>query len=517
MHSISNWFNPYLAGIKNPRLRAIINYTCLFLLLNTSAFYTHAQLATRPIARFSFNNADSEDEISRQKIKLVGASYTEDRFGNANHAVFLSGNADSYINLGNSNKVKPKTGSIVLWIKIENAVWAGKGIRINPILITRCDTSADFYEAFSIHYELDTKKVAFSTTKDSTLQVNHFTSIFKQNKWHQIVVTYDFNTSVLYLDGKLQSRLPKKFETRFLLTDSVLIGNTGSKKNERYLKADVDDIEFYDKVLTEDEVQELFNTPNPNKNSTILNWLLEGLILIIIIILLYFLIKHQLKKGILKEKQHLELQNKLLETELRVNRASMNPHFLFNSLNALHNFILNNEIDNASDYLVKFSKIIRKILDSNMHESISLELEIELLERYLEIENLRFEENIIYTISIEESLPVSSITIPIMMLQPFIENAIWHGLLNKKGEKIISISFSLYQEKYISCIIEDNGTGRKKNEAGFLEKKSLATAFVLQRLELLNKIHRLNSSLVIEDKPDNTGTIVKITLPILNK
>jgi hypothetical protein len=476
----------------------------------------NGQVYPEPIAKFSFNNSSDVDEVSKRKIKLIGTNFTEDRFGNTDHAVFLSGHAESYINLGNYKALKPKSGSISLWVKIENKVSAGTGLWVNPILITKCDTLDSFYEAYSIYFDPEEKKIAVSFTKDSTKQLNHFTPI-KQNKWHNIAITYDYNSSALYLDGKLRSTYHKNFETRFLETDSVLIGKTGNKRNQRFLKANIDDINFYNKVLTADEVYELFVAPDPNKNKIILNWVLICVAVILFGVVIYLVIKYQVKKAVVKEKQRLELNNKLLETELRVNRASMNPHFLFNSLNALHNLILNNEIDNASDYLVKFSKLIRKILDSNMYESISLELEIELLELYLEIENLRFEENIKYTITIDESLSTTSIHIPIMMLQPFIENAIWHGLLNKAGEKTVNISFSLYEANYIYCIIEDNGTGRKKTGFDIIDKKSLATGFIVQRLDLLNRIHKLKCSLVIEDKPDNTGTIVKIILPILNK
>ena len=102
-----------------------------------------------------------------------------------------------------------------------------------------------------------------------------------------------------------------------------------------------------------------------------------------------------------------------------------------------------------------------------------------------------------------------------MMLQPFVENAIWHGLLKKEGEKLLRISFSVVKDSYVLCIIEDNGPGRKKNDDVDLEKSSLATGFIEQRLNLLNRIHRLNCSLTIEDKPDGGGTVVKILLPIL--
>lgn len=494
------------------------NSPYLFFLLFVFAIVTNtkAQLSKEPVARFTFNDGSNIDEINKQKIKLVGVHFTDDRFGNSNNAVFLSGHAESYINLGSYKVLKPKKGTIVLWVKIENQVAAGTGLMVNPIIITKCDTLDNFYEAYSMYYDPEEKKIAVSFTKDSTEQLNHFSSPIKQNKWHHLAVTYDNNISTFYLDGKENSTYPKNFETNFLEADSVLIGSTGNKKNQRFLKADIDDIEFYDTVLTAEEINKLYNAPNPNKNTILLNWLLAILFFMVVSVILYFVIKQRVNIAVKKERQRLELNNKLLETELRVNRASMNPHFLFNSLNALHNLILNNEIDNASDYLVKFSKLVRKILDSNMHESISLELEIELLDLYMEIENLRFEENIKYTIITEDSLVSSATRIPIMMIQPFVENAIWHGLLNKTGDKVINISFSLFEKKYIYCIIEDNGTGRKKSRSSLIEKKSLATGFVKQRLDLLNKIYDLKCSLIIEDKPNNQGTIVKIILPILN-
>ena len=103
-----------------------------------------------------------------------------------------------------------------------------------------------------------------------------------------------------------------------------------------------------------------------------------------------------------------------------------------------------------------------------------------------------------------------------MMLQPFIENAIWHAFQGKEGEKRIMIAFRIEDPKYLECSIEDNGTGRKLKEENPQEKKSLATMFVIQRLEMLNKIYNLQCSLTITDKPASHGTIVKIRLPILN-
>jgi hypothetical protein len=458
------------------------------------------------------------DEITNHRAKLVGAEYTIDRFGNKGNAVFLSGNKYTYINLGNYDEIKPKIGTISLWIKIEYPIWYGKGAYYNPIILTKNVSGDDFYEAYGIYYMLKARNLVATNVQDSTREANIFSKEeFVLNNWHHLVISYTYDNFKFYIDGELQATMPKKFETTFLGSDSVVLGTTANKKNERFLNASVDDVEFYDRALRDQEVIDLFHAPNPNKSRILLNRILLLTGILLVLLLIYFFVRYRVKSALKKQKEKYELNNRLLETELRVNRASMNPHFLFNSLNALHNLILAHENDNASDYLLKFSKLIRQTLDTNMSDSISLALEAEILQGYLEIENLRFEENVKYSISIDDSLVPSSVHIPIMMLQPFVENSIWHGLRNKVGEKIVSITFIPVDEHYVLCVIEDNGTGRKLASGNGQGKKSLATNFILQRLELLNKIKNLKCSLTIEDKPAGGGTIVKIILPILNK
>jgi hypothetical protein len=497
-------------------LKKCIKYLTIgLLLLNNNYFFT--QTAKNPVAKFTFDQKNSIDEISKRSAKLVGVSFTEDRFGNDGNAVYLFGNEFSYVNLGNHKELKPKVGSISLWVKIELEVFSGNGIVVNPVLLTKNSENDDFFESYCIYYAYETNRIQASSTLDSVRQVSIYAMReFSRFKWHHLVVTYDFDSLSFYIDGKIEGRMPKKFETKFQPTDSVLIGVTGNKKNNRFLNGIIDDVLFYDYVLSPTEISELYNVPNPNRRKVFLQWILLALGFILLVLVIYLFIRHRLKVTLKKEKERLELYNIVLETELRVNRALMNPHFVFNSLNALQNFILKNENDRANNYLVKFSKLMRKILENNMSDVITLEFEIELLERYLEIEDLRFEENVKHSITVDPDVNPSVIRIPIMMIQPFIENAIWHGLLKKPGEKMLQISFSKIENKYILCIIEDNGTGRKKHTHEISEKQSLAIGFIRQRLSLLNQIHQLECSLTIEDKPGNTGTIVKILLPILN-
>lgn len=490
-------------------------YVFLFVL---SAFTLNSQIQSVPVAKFLFNDKSDIDDVNNLKARLVGINFTTDRFGNDNNAIFFSGNAGSYVNLGSSKILKQRAGSVSLWLKLEHPVMSGTGAKYNPIIITKCNPSNDFYESYALYYMLDSKKLVAVCAKDSTRDIGVFSkSNSTLNNWQHLVVTYNDDQMSFYIDGELQGSFPKNFETKFLKGDSILVGLTGNKKNNRWLIGSVDDIAFYDKVLTPLEIQELYTAPDPNTNKIILNRILICLSIVAFAVILFFIVKYRFKIAVQKEKARLELNNKLLETELRVNRALMNPHFVFNSLNTLNHYILTNNNEIASDYLVKFSKLIRKILDSNMSDTISLEQEIELIQGYLEIEGLRFKEDIKYELNIDPTIIPSSVIIPIMMIQPFIENSVWHGLRDKTGDKIIRISFSLFNNNYIECIIDDNGTGRKKKEPNPLEKKSLATGFVIQRLELLNKIHNLNCSLTIADKENGAGTIVKIILPILNK
>lgn len=477
---------------------------------------TFSQLKKQPTAKFSFNSENAEDEVSKQNARLVGTYFVEDRFGNSKSAVYLSGHDQSYINLGTYSALKPKTGSISLWVNLTRETYYGKGFTHNPLILTKNAPRDDFNEAYAIFFDYITKKVCVSFANDSLSSPNvYYMKEFSFVTWHHLVFTYDRHNLSFYVDGEHVGTTLKDFEIKFDPLDSVIVGGSASKKNIRYSMGAFDDIEFYDTVLSDSDVETLYHAPNPNKYRILLNWILLVLLIVGGITGIYFFVRYRFGLILKKEKQRLELANKLLENDLRIHRALMNPHFIFNALNTLHTYILIKNTDVASDYLVKFSRLIRKILDSNMSDTLSLEMEIELINRYLEIEELRFQDCIKYEVIIEDVIP-STVTIPIMMVQPFVENAIWHGLRDKVGEKIITVSFSLFETAYIKCVIEDNGTGRKI-KLNHPEKKSLATGFVQQRLDLLNKIHNLSSNLTIVDKPNGTGTIVTLLMPILNK
>ncbi len=494
----------------------------LVFLINFFVFQVNGQQGL--VARFNFNNGVVSDESKTFKIKAYTVSFVKDRFGNENSACYLQGARGSYINLGNSNILKPIKGSISLWIFLDHPMLHGKGIESNPILFTRSHEEEDHNEAYYIGYDFESKNLNINTTFSKEKQITMYTTRpFALRKWHHVVVTYDNDFLTLYLNGQLENKLAKNFESVFLEGDSILIGSRISSKNQRYFNGSVDDIEIYDRVINEEEVESLYEAPNPNKNNVIINWIVFSLGVIVFIVALVFFIRIRIKQLVERKVYQNQLELHALEQQIKMLKAQMDPHFIFNSLNTILQFIITKQNDKAEIYLTKFSKLIRKLLESNVHETISLADELDILKKYLEIEALRFDEFIIFDIYVGTDIDVENIFIPHMMIQPFVENSIWHGLLAKKGEKILKLEFEKKDEKTLFCLIEDNGVGRTSSKISrkFEDSTSLAINFIKQRLELMSKKFQINYSLEIIDKVneknESLGTRIEITLPITNK
>jgi hypothetical protein len=491
----------------------------LFLLSLIAGFKSRAQEQIQPIAKFTFDDKNETDLVNNQKIKKKGTNFCEDRFGNANHAIYLFGNEYSYLNLGNYKALKPSEGSISLWVKIQVPVATGNGFPANPILLTKRTNENDFFEAYGIYLDIENKMIVASSAKDSMEQVR----LFSKNKislseWHHLVLIYNNNFMTLYFDGNLQARMVKPFPTTFLETDSVLVGVSANKKNSRYMEGAVDDIQFFNQALSEQQVVALYHAPNPNRFRLYLDWTFKALALFVFIAFLVWFITKRYRAILKKERENDQLNAHMNALETKAIRTQMNPHFMFNSLNTLQRFILEKDFDNAHVYLTKFSRLLRKMLESSTAEVISLTEEINLLDHYIELENLRSDNSFEYKII--NSVPGAENTfIPIMLIQPFVENAIWHGIMAKKGNRQLSITFSELDAQRIQCIVDDNGVGREeslKHKDPF-KKKSLATEFIKQRLELIQKSGGIPCSFEIIDKKDTAnkslGTTVVITIP----
>jgi LytS/YehU family sensor histidine kinase len=214
----------------------------------------------------------------------------------------------------------------------------------------------------------------------------------------------------------------------------------------------------------------------------------------------------------------------IAKLELKALRVQMNPHFIFNSLNSIQLFVMTNEGKEAAKYLNKFAKLIRMILDNSEQTFISISSKIELLKLYVDLEALRLNNSFTATFLVDPNLD-QSILIPTLLIQPHIENAIWHGLQAKQGEKILLISFMQLNDETIQVIIEDNGLGRKaaleiKNRKINLHQ-SKGTKISEDRIALLNKLFGASPKIEIIDLLNENnlacGTKVIINLPIIHE
>lgn len=212
-------------------------------------------------------------------------------------------------------------------------------------------------------------------------------------------------------------------------------------------------------------------------------------------------------------------QQKMTEVEMQALRAQMNPHFIFNCLNSINRYIVKSDQTTASLYLTKFAKLIRRILDNSNSKTVILTNELEALKLYIEMEALRFDKKFSYDIQVEENLGTDSVEVPPLIIQPYVENAIWHGLLHKDGDGHLSIRISMSSESMLQCIIEDNGIGRTKarelRSKTATSRKSLGMQLTENRLSLLNKHAELNASVEIidlqgDEEPAGTKVILKI-------
>jgi ligand-binding sensor domain-containing protein len=231
-------------------------------------------------------------------------------------------------------------------------------------------------------------------------------------------------------------------------------------------------------------------------------------------------LRNQLKQK-QKEFQFEELRRQKIEIEMQALRAQMNPHFIFNSLNSINGFILDNNKNDASAYLSKFSRLVRLILLNSQASSIPLQSELEALQLYLELEALRFGNHFNFKINIADEVDPGSLKVPPLIIQPFAENAIWHGLMPRKTIGNLEIDVFL-DDQILVCRIRDDGIGRKKaaelKSKSRIGHKSFGMKITASRIDLLKEKEVLNSSVVINDLvlPDNSaaGTEVIIKLPV---
>ncbi|CAM3983899.1 histidine kinase [Flavobacterium antarcticum] len=248
------------------------------------------------------------------------------------------------------------------------------------------------------------------------------------------------------------------------------------------------------------------------------NWFLT-IIILLILALMYFVYRW----AVVKTRKSEELKEQLALSQLTALRSQMNPHFIFNILNAVQGLIYSNQKSKASDYLGKFSDLMRRILDTSDSNEVTIEKEFETIDLYVSLEKARFEEDFEYTISFPEDIDLRDYTIPSMIIQPFVENAIKHGLMHKSGLKTLTIKAELFDDVWCFTI-DDNGIGRKASEIINQKIKkhiSFATKAIDNRIKLISRTTDITIDIEVIDKKGSDeealGTRIKIYIPLLDR
>lgn len=248
-------------------------------------------------------------------------------------------------------------------------------------------------------------------------------------------------------------------------------------------------------------------------------WWFRLLVLAVIVTVVVVLVRSRIRKIEAKEAEKTQVNKMMADLEMRALRSQMNPHFIFNSLNSIQKYIWENKQEDASEYLTKFSKLIRMILGHSMHKLITLEEELASLQLYVELEHRRCNNKFDYAIQVDDKLALGQILVPPMLMQPYIENAIWHGLLPKEGRGKLRIVVSRRNEHELQYEITDDGIGRKKAKDIQSRKEKAAVSYGMQitrqRLHAL-EVNGHTGGVIVEDLSEgveDTGTKVVLTVP----
>jgi len=243
-----------------------------------------------------------------------------------------------------------------------------------------------------------------------------------------------------------------------------------------------------------------------------------GLIFLVLVIGLLFVRQMRMNA----KRKISEMNHKISEVTQKNLRQQMNPHFIFNTLNSIQYYMYQHDKISTNNYLTKFSLLMRKTLENSQHTSIPIKDELDALELYLELEALRFKEKFEYSITVDDDIDTMILKIPTMLIQPYVENSISHGLVNKEEKGFVHVDLKLDDERLV-CTIEDNGIGRKaameiKNKKNG-NHNSLGTKITESRLSLVNSLYGQSMKIDytdLEDEQGNgTGTRVRIYIPFM--
>ncbi|WP_409417684.1 histidine kinase [Flavobacterium sp. PS2] len=455
-----------------------------------------------PITQAGYVNSNIELLKKENKIDEVSAAYVqkaENSLQQQNKIVAI----ESYNKALAYAKDKPEE---VIKIKNEIAkVYASdnqfeKAIGINERLLAEAKTKQDFITQIKQLQSLAKLYFKKEEPKKAILSLKEAYDLASKNG----------NSTEA---KKSLSALIAYYKTKGNDKESIALYEQFFKNFDELIQSDTTLIDAKTFQVTEDKIRQLEKEKTlkdeliTKKNT--FNYFLLGSILLLLLLFLF----------IVKALYSIKTKNK--EIALQSLRREMNPHFIFNSLNSVNQFISENKELEANKYLTSYSNLMRNMMENSNKDFITLDKEIEQLKKYLDLEHLRFQDKFDFKISVSEALDAETVLVPNMIIQPHLENAIWHGLryLDKKG--FLNLNFDFVTEKVV-VTIEDNGIGLTKSRelktSNQKAHESRGLSNTKERIGLLNELYKKNISFeIIEKEMPETGTIVRIVFPLIDK
>lgn len=375
-----------------------------------------------------------------------------------------------------------------------------KAIEINKKLINEAKEKNDsetqivqMQELAAIYFKQQEAEKGISVLKKAyELAIQNGKTILAKNSLDQLISEYNAKGN-----GEKSIELYENFFENF----ESLIKSDNSLVDSKVFQVTEDRIKHLEKERAlKDELISKKNT---------FNYFLLGSVVLMVLLFVF----------IVKALYSIKTKNKKIA--LQSLRREMNPHFIFNSLNSVNQFISENKELEANKYLTSYSNLMRNMMENSNKDFVTLNNEVEQLKKYLDLEHLRFNEKFDYEITIDDALDGDAVLVPNMLLQPHLENAIWHGLRYKEGKGFLKLDFKL-KNNMVKVIVEDNGIGlTKSKELKTTNQKvheSRGMTNTRERISLLNELYKKNISLKISEKENpETGTRIEISFPLIDR
>ncbi len=320
--------------------------------------------------------------------------------------------------------------------------------------------------------------------------------------WHQLSISYEQQKK---FDKALQS-----YKKYIVIQDSII-----NDKNKQAIARKEMQYEYDNKeaLLNADhEKQTALAVAEINRERVVRNAVTWGAAILLLAFITSFIF-YKRRHDAVEQRKDAELRAQISDTEMKALRAQMNPHFIFNSLNSISDYILKNNLQAADEYLTRFAKLMRAVLENSEKKEISLADDLKALELYIQLESLRLNNKFSYEIIVDNEIDKENTLVPPLILQPFVENSIWHGIAKKQGTGKIIITIKKEGEM-MSCIVEDNGIGIQDSVPSPLEKKSLGMKITSSRIDIINKTKKTTASVKLLGLENGTRAEVKLPLQL---